>query len=325
MKILITTTSRLPAEKYGGTERVIWCLAKELNELGHKIVFLAAPNSYCSFAEIISYTKEDDIRRLIPEDVDVVHFNSDLPEDVQFPYVLTQHGNCPKGSILDKQTIFVSSNHAESYGSSTYVHNGLDWSEEHFDKCKRNGFHFLGKAAWRRKNVRGAISTTMRVKKAKLHVLGGSRLNFSMGFRFTVNPRVKFHGMVNDEYKNEVMQRSEGLVFPVRWNEPFGLALIESLYCGCPVFGTPYGALPEIVTDEVGFLSNKSDELSEALRNAASWSSISCREYAVEQFNAKKMAYEYLKYYEKSINGSFLNEKSPKATSDPNTILPWFN
>ena len=326
MKILITTTSRLPAEKYGGTERVIWCLGKELSKVGHQVRFLAAPNSHCPFAEVISYSKQDDVRLLIPEDVDVVHFNSDLPNDLQVPYVITQHGNSPKGSILDKQTIFVSSNHAERYGATAYVHNGLDWSDQNFEeRTPRSDFHFLGKAAWRRKNVRGAISTTMRVNKAKLNVLGGSRLNFSMGFRFTVNPRVKFHGMVNDEYKNEVMQRSEGLVFPVRWNEPFGLALIESLYCGCPVFGTPYGALPEIVTDEVGFLSNKSDELSEALRNAASWSSISCREYAVEQFNSQKMAYEYLKYYEKAINGGFLNEKSPKATSDPNTILPWFN
>ncbi|MBU62248.1 MAG: glycosyl transferase [Opitutae bacterium] len=325
MKILITTTSRLPAEKYGGTERVIWCLAKELSELGHQVVFLAAPDSDCSFADVISYTEHDDLRRLIPEDVDVVHFNSDVPDDIQFPYVVTQHGNCPKDSILDRQTIFVSSNHAKRYGSTTYVHNGLDWKNDSLDKCKRSDFHFLGKAAWRRKNVKGAISTTMRLDKAKLNVLGGSRLNFSMGFRFTMNPRVKFHGMVNDKYKYAVMQRSKGLVFPVRWNEPFGLALIESLYCGCPVFGTPYGALPEIVPNEVGFLSNKSDELSEALKNAASWSSISCREYAVEQFNAKKMAYEYLKYYEKAINGSFLNEISPKATDDPNAILPWFH
>ena len=325
MKILITTTSRLPAEKYGGTERVIWCLGKELSKVGHQVRFLAAPNSHCPFAEVISYSKQDDVRLLIPEDVDVVHFNSDLPNDLQVPYVITQHGNSPKGSILDKQTIFVSSNHAERYGATAYVHNGLDWSDQNFEEGTRSDFHFLGKAAWRRKNVRGAISTTMRVNKAKLNVLGGSRLNFSMGFRFTVNPRVKFHGMVNDKYKYTVMQRSKGLVFPVRWNEPFGLALIESLYCGCPVFGTPYGALPEIVTNEVGFLSNKSVELSEALKNSASWSSNSCREYAVEKFNAKKMAYEYIKYYEKAINGNFLNEKNPKATGDPDAILTWVN
>ena len=188
MKILTTTTSRLPAEKYGGTERVIWCLAKELSNLGHQVVFLAAPDSDCSFADVISYAKQDDLRRLIPEDVDVVHFNSDFPNDIQFSYVITQHGNCPKGSILDKQTIFVSSNHAERYGATAYVHNGLDWNDQNFEERPRSDFHFLGKAAWRRKNVRGAISTTMRVNKAKLNVLGGSRLNFSMEFALLLIP-----------------------------------------------------------------------------------------------------------------------------------------
>ena len=325
MKILITTSSRLPAEKYGGAERVIWCLGKELSRLGHQVLFLAAPNSQCPFAEIIPYDGKEDARGLIPADIDLVHFFSDLPEDVQFPYVVTQQGNCPSGSTFDKQTVFVSANHAQRNGSETYVHNGLDWSEVELTDSSRRGFHFLGKAAWRRKNVRGAISSAMRIEKAQLHVLGGYRLNFSMGFRFTANPRVRFHGMVDDTYKNEVMQRSLGLVFPVRWNEPFGLALTESLYCGCPVFGTPYGSLPEIVTGDVGFLSNKSSEITDALREADSWSSSICREYAAENFNSRKMTLSYLALYEKALRGESLNEKSPQATDDPNATLPWFN
>jgi len=325
VKILITTTSRLPAQKYGGTERVIWCLGKELSNLGHQVPFLAAPKSQCPFAQIIPFDKTRDVRPLIPTDIDVVHFNSDLPIDLQFPYILTQHGNCPKGSLLDRQTVFVSENHASRHGSTTFAHNGLDWDEVEVNDSPRSNFHFLGKAAWRRKNISGAISATMRVKKAKLNVLGGYRLNFSMGFRFTSNPRVKFHGMVDDRYKYEIMQRSKGLVFPVRWDEPFGLALTESLYCGSPVFGTPYGSLPEIINDEVGFLSNKSVEITEALKDAHLRSNNLCREYAVEKFYSKKMAYKYLNYYEKAIDGKFLNEKPPKATSDPNEILPWFD
>lgn len=325
MKILITTKSRLPADKYGGTERVIWSLGKELHKLGHSVVFLAAPGSRCPFAKILNYYEKSDLRNIIPNDIDIVHFNSDIPSDCQFPYIVTQHGNCQKGSTLDRQTVFVSSNHAARHGSKVYVHNGLDWSNVDLVDSPRTDFHFLGKAAWRRKNVKGAISSTMQVKKVKLHVLGGHRLNLSMGFRFTANPRVKFHGMVDDVYKYSLMQKSKGLIFPVRWNEPFGLAIAESLYCGCPVFGTPYGSLPEIVSKEVGFLSNSSSGLASAIRDSDSWSKDYCHEYASEKFNSLKMALSYTELYDKVLSGGVLNEKNPTTSENPNTPLLWLD
>ena len=58
------------------------------------------------------------------------------------------------------------------------------------------------------------------------------------------------------------------MIFPVRWHEPFGLAIVESLYFGCPVFGTPYGSLPEIVAPDVGVLSARASDLAEAVRGA---------------------------------------------------------
>ncbi len=54
------------------------------------------------------------------------------------------------------------------------------------------------------------------------------------------------------------MQRSKGLIFPVLWNEPFGLAAIESLYAGAPVFGPNYGSIPELINEKTGYTSNKS-------------------------------------------------------------------
>ncbi|MEF9931013.1 MAG: glycosyltransferase, partial [Bacteroidales bacterium] len=54
--------------------------------------------------------------------------------------------------------------------------------------------------------------------------------------------------MIGGEQKLNILKESKGLIFPVIWNEPFGLAITESLYCGAPVFGTPYGSLPELIT-----------------------------------------------------------------------------
>ena len=145
-----------------------------------------------------------------------------------------------------------------------------------------------------------------------------------MVFRFTISPKVSFEGMVGGSKKNALIQASKGLVFPVRWYEPFGLAITESLYFGCPVFGTPYGSLPELVTSEFGFLSDKSSELIEAMKNTADYSPRACHAYARDMFNSKKMAASYLDMYEKIMNGEKLNATKPYLTeAHYKEILPW--
>ena len=162
------------------------------------------------------------------------------------------------------------------------------------------------------KNVRGAINIINQTKKEKLKVLGGNRLNINMGFRFTTSTRISFYGMVGGNKKFSLLNDSKGLLFPVRWHEPFGLAITESLYFGCPVFGTPYGSLPEIVNSEVGFLSAKSAALIDAVENKNNFSSKICHDYALENFNSKKMALQYLEKYFIVLNGESLNKDNPK-------------
>ena len=129
-----------------------------------------------------------------------------------------------------------------------------------------------------------------------------------MGFRFTPDRHVRFYGMVDDRQKSELLIGSRGLIFPVTWHEPFGLSLIESLYFGCPVFGTAHGSLPEIITRDVGFISNREFKLIEAVKNADQFSRRRCHEYARDIFNAEKMASDYLIVYERVINGERLNK-----------------
>jgi hypothetical protein len=70
--------------------------------------------------------------------------------------------------------------------------------------------------------------------------------------------------MVGGQVKLDLLQGSRGLIFPVLWHEPFGLAVIESLYFGCPVYATPYGALPELVPPACGVLSAGRGELADS-------------------------------------------------------------
>lgn len=316
MKILIVDNGKIPVFEYGGTQRVIWCLGKELVKLGFDVSFLVKEGSFCDFAKVYHIDQNKSIIEQIPKGFDLIHFNF-KPKDIEkidTPYLITMHGNINNYSEFDKNTVFVSKNHASRYNSTSFVHNGLDWDEYDKPELKNNRkhFHFLANAAWRVKNVSGAINMIKQIKNEKLKVMGGYRLNLRMGFRFTLSPKISFAGMVGGDLKFSLLNASKGLIFPVRWHEPFGLAIIESLYYGCPVFGTPYGSLPELIPSEVGFLSNNSDELIEPIKNYNNYSRNTCHEYARDNFNSEKMALEYLKKYETIVSGKTLNQNPPK-------------
>jgi len=319
MKITIVHKSKIPAVLYGGTERVIWYLGKELTKMGHEVTYLVLPGSYCDFAKIIFIDENKTLNSQIPEDTDVVHFNFQVKEEILKPNITTIHGNSKAGDVFDKNTVFVSKNHAERHNSNSFVYNGLDWDDYKLDKISvgKKHFHFLANAAWKVKNLKGAISVVKSANE-NLAVLGGKRINFKMGFRFTTSRKVKFYGMIGDLEKLKLISQSKGLIFPVLWDEPFGLAIIESMFFGCPVFGTPYGSLPELVKPEFGFLSSKKEDLSQAIKNYADYNSNHISEYARDCFNAKVMATEYLKKYEKVIFRENLNTENPKYNIEKN-------
>jgi glycosyltransferase involved in cell wall biosynthesis len=144
--------------------------------------------------------------------------------------------------------------------------------------------------------------------------------------------------MVGGDGKNVLLNGSKGLVFPVLWHEPFGLAIIESLFFGCPVFGTPYGALPELLGgrmheaahsggqvealySEFGRLSIKKSELVEAIKSADDFDRNRCRQYVADNFSAARMAADYLKLYEKVLNGQDLHAQAPTLETAPESKL----
>ena len=314
LHLLITFDGVIPVSGYGGTQRVVWYLGRELTRLGHRVTYLVSAGSRCDFADVVVRDPGIPLARQVPPGTDLVHFHSAVPDGFDRPHLFTMHGNRNDRRPLPINTVFVSRNHAGRFGSDSFVHNGLDWDDYGPVELsgRRTHFHFLGNAAWRVKNVRGAIRVVERTPGARLAVIGGTRLNFRMGFRLTLSRRARFYGTIGGERKLALLRASRGLVFPVLWHEPFGLALPESLYFGCPVFGTPYGSLPEIVHDRVGALSNRVDVLAEALGNAEAYSRAECHEYAVETFGARRMARAYVERYERVLNGEALNRAAPQ-------------
>lgn len=302
----------LPARDYGGTERVIWGLGKSLSNMGHKITFLVPEGSTCDFAEVIFLDKSVDLNEQIPENIDFVHLNLFPEQPLQKPYLITCHGNVPEKGELDPNIVFISRNHAERYNGDVFVYNGLYWDDypKPEFKTERAGFHFLGKASWKVKNLKGAIKIA-NVHGKKLDVIGGKKWtsrNIKRGFLDLFKSSIVYHGMLGDKEKFEIIYNSKGLIFPVNWNEPFGLAIIESLYGGCAVFGTPNGSLPELVTPKTGFLGCSAKEIADAIETFE-YDPRYCHEYAVENFHSNRMAKDYLKLYNRILNGENLNKR----------------
>jgi glycosyltransferase involved in cell wall biosynthesis len=322
MKVVHVVRGRLPAVAYGGIERVVWWLAKEQAARGDAVVLLADPGTTCPFAAVRVLDRRVEVRDQVPADADVVHVHFPFRGPVDRPYLVTIHANSRAGDTFDLNAVFISADHARRHGSDVFVHNGIDPEEYGHPRLDRprEYFHFLGKAAWRVKNVRGAIRIA-RAAGVPLRVLGGHRLNVNMGFRLTLDRNVTFAGMVGGEVKNELLSRSRGLLFPVLWHEPFGLAVVESLYFGCPVVGTPFGALPELVPPDVGRLSARFHELVEAVPAVQALSRARCHEWVMERFTARTMADGYRRLYGRVAAGDMLNQRPPVALPSPACVV----
>jgi len=327
MNILIVSNLHIPCLTYGGIERVIWWLGKALNELGHNVTYLAKESSTCPFAKVISFDRDKLIDEQTPDDIDVVHIHFPTEQAItKKPYLFTAHAITEKGQEFDKNYVFISKEHARLNNSDVYVYHGLDIDDYGKPELnnKRDYFHFLGKAKTPHKNLKGAIQVT-KLAHEQLNVIGGNRLFLRLPprFRFTLDQHVTFSGMIGGTQKNAVINGSKGLIHPMRSFESFGLALIESLYFGCPVFATNYGAMKELIPTDVGALANNAHELSEYIKHADSYNRKHCYEYVCDQFLASHMAENYVTLYEKVISGEVLNAKKPKSISYSEPLLPW--
>lgn len=317
MHVALYHDAVIPPRKYGGTERVIYWLIQGLRELGHRATLIARPGSHAPGAEVIPI-QERPWEALIPSDVDVVHlWSTPRTPPAAKPFVVTIEGNGQPDETFHPNTIFISRRHAENHGAAHFVYNGLD-PEAYTCQQDRGGYLvFLAKASWKVKNLEGAVAVA-RAAGLPLEVLGSR--DWPAGLHRLL-PRirgVRYHGMVDDARKREILSRARALLFPVRWHEPFGIAVTEALASGCPVLGTPYGSLPEIVTPAVGLLTARGREIVDVLRDGEDTKRFTperCRRRVFEGFTHLDMARAYLRHYQAVLETGKLSDakESPKA------------
>ena len=95
-----------------------------------------------------------------------------------------------------------------------------------------------------------------------------------------------------------------GLVFPIAWREPFGLAMIEAMACGTPVLATRNGSVPEVVDEGVtGFIVASETEAATVARQLHVLDRARIRKVFEERFTAQRMAEDYVSLYRCLIAG----------------------
>jgi glycosyltransferase involved in cell wall biosynthesis len=124
-------------------------------------------------------------------------------------------------------------------------------------------------------------------------------------FPYLLDDKIEYVGEVSGKYKLEFISHAKALLFPIQWDEPFGMAPIEALACGTPVVAMSRGALPEIIEHGVnGFLANNEKEFKHYMTLVDEIDPAKCRESVKRNFSASIMAKNYLERYQTVLQKS---------------------
>lgn len=157
-----------------------------------------------------------------------------------------------------------------------------------FNESKSDFLLFLAKVKRSKKGVDVAIKLSKK-SKLKLVVAGGVRLG-SPETWFNWHPLITPVGYVNGKDKMKLFSQAKALIVPIRWEEPFGLTIVEAMLSGTPVIAFNRGAMKELIIDGVtGFLCETEEEMLTAMQNVDKISPLKCHEHAKKYFSSFSM------------------------------------
>jgi UDP-glucose:tetrahydrobiopterin glucosyltransferase len=209
------------------------------------------------------------------------------------------------------QAVTVSKACAETYQTDfvfdRVIYNGIDTDSIPFGPEGEGFLLFAGRMA-PEKGPDLAIEIARQAGR-KLVLAGGiyDRAFFEEKIQpqLEADSNLEYVGLLERADLHRLMSRADGLLFPSRWEEPFGLVLAESLAAGTPVISWQRGAAPEIVTDgRTGFLRPYLDTegAAAAVQQLDRLDRRECRRQIEDKFSYEKMLDDYIDYYREVIN-----------------------
>jgi glycosyltransferase involved in cell wall biosynthesis len=319
----------VPPRSYGGTELVIDALARGLRAAGHEVVLVAHKASTCPVPRhhVLDFDDDIAIGNVLVElrhstaayellgDVDLVHDHTLagplLAPRRSVPIVTTVHGtfddwNVPVYARIAERARLVGISrsqvaHARNVPIERVIHHGLDLGA--YPAGPGGGpLLFLGRIA-PEKGPHRAIALARAAGRPLLIAAKmreqGERDFFEARVKPLLGAGIEYVGEPTVAAKVALLGTATALLNPIRWPEPFGLVMIESLACGTPVITYDEGAASEIVTHgETGFVCSGDTEVLDALAHVDEIDRAACRTRCAQHFSMERMTADHLALYD---------------------------
>jgi len=332
----------IPPAAYGGIEAVVADLADALVDRGHKVTLIANGRSgtKADFVSLSAQTVAHRLGEPFPEvahaaavsgviarmaergEVDVVHdhtltgpLNAPFYSTFGVPTVITAHGPVT-GDMLDlyrtlgKEVFLVAISDrqrelAPDLNWIGTVHNAIRVGTFPYRTAKRNYALFLG---------RFHPEKAPHLALAAAHAAGmplvlAGKCNEPAEkayFKREIRPRLTasdyMYGMADAAQKRKLLAEARCLLFPVQWEEPFGMVMIEAMACGTPVVALRGGAVAEVVEHgRTGLICDQPEDLAKALLEVDRIDPAACRSRVESLFDVDRLGSGYESIYRQAI------------------------
>lgn len=275
--------------------------------------------------------------------LDVIHSYHDFgahyfDELTKFPTVYTLHDPMPKTQDTVeyfrlskfKNHNYVSISNSQRNGILEInfvatVYHGVNLREYDFNDKPENRLIYFGRIL-EDKGADLAIEVA-RKNKIPIHIATSNiRANRSGKFYdekiapLIDGKNVILAGFLTGKSKSDFINRGKAFLLPLRWDEPFGLTMIEAMACGTPVIAYNRGSVSEIVRDGLtGFIIDPDNEdrqgkgtwvikkkgiegLVEAVKRIGEIDRRACRQHVQDNFTVEKMVEGYERVYHKILD-----------------------
>ncbi|MGV8979518.1 MAG: glycosyltransferase family 4 protein [Cellulomonas sp.] len=326
----------LPPRAYGGIESVVADLVNQLTALGHEVTLVASGENRTAaqrFVQVFHAPPTASLGDPLPEvinaaasaealaglAVDVVHDHTIagplLARGRSVPTVITAHGPVTGfhadyyrrlgdtvGLVAISDTQRRANAELDWLGT---VHNAVDVSSFPFRADNDGYVLWLGRFS----NEKGPQLAIDAARAAGSPIVLAGKLNEPDEREFfarEITPRLwagaEYVGEADARTKRELLSGARALVFPIQWEEPFGMVMVEAMACGTPVVALRRGSVPEVVLDGVtGLVVDTYDELVEAIDAVSGIDPAACRSRAEEYFDLQVMARGYERMYRTAV------------------------
>ncbi len=328
----------VPPPGYGGTELVVSLLCDGLTDRGHSVTLFATGDSRTKAR--LEYVLErgsglhaveslrDEARHALfalrnSSQFDIIHVHSPfmgltLAALTGRPVVHTVHGWPEMNGIFNvvgDRAWFVAP--TKSYASVLprtphleVIHHGIDMTRYPFRDKKEEFVAFVGRAT-PEKGLHLAISAARRARMRLVAVVtrighGWEKQYWDKEVAPLLGGDITIREEVGFDEKVDLLSRARALLFPIAWDEPFGLVMVEAMACGTPVVGTKRASVPEIVDHGVnGYVLPLSDfvDLASGIlaEEVARLKPMACRAAVEERFDQALMVQRYEDLYRRSL------------------------